>query len=279
MLSSIRLMNSGRIPLSLYDVGGLSIVLNFIECPINCSECPWESNINRRSARLVPLNIQKIIDLINQYRADIVFLHGAEPYIYVEYSIIKKIKNGAATTIGIKANPLIARGNQSFEALLDLIDVIVFEVVSNRDEIDLQIQLLQHMLGDSCIKSKHVEIMVVVEVHRDLGELITRIINGIKGSSIPINIVLTNGEYSSLDTTMINKLRERYPLIQAPLADIIEFASTLCPVCRSIAIVRRGGVVYRTSIDDLGKCRVCGYKLVSTKVKKPVKLPLDILLV
>lgn len=277
MLSSIRLVNTGRIPLSLHSVGGLSIVLNFIECPINCDWCPWESNITSRSARLIQLDIQNIITWTNNYGADTVFLHGAEPYAYVERSAIEKIKSGAATAIGMKINPLIAKDSNSFYTLLEHVDVALFEVVLN-EKADLQISSLHYMLNMPSIRSKHVEVLIVAETYRGVDNLIERVIDTTRNYGLPINIVLADSGYNPLYKIVIRK-RKEYPLIQAPIADIFEIASTPCPVCGSMLIVRRDGVVYKVNIDDWGRCSVCGSKLAVTRAKKLVKLPLNIPLV
>lgn len=278
MLSSIRLTNTGKIPLSLYCIGGLSIVMNFIECPINCSWCPWESNITSKSARLIPLNPQSIIGWANEYRADLIFLHGAEPYTYVDRSIVERIESGTAAAIGVKANPLIAKDSHSFYTIIDYVDVVVFEVVSSR-EIDAQVSSLLYMLDRLEIRSKHIEILAVAETHRDLSGVIVGLISSVKNHSIPINTVLADGRYGSAHDALMAGLRREYPLIQAPTADVIEIASTLCPVCRSMVVIRRDGVAYKVNIDDRGRCRVCGYKLTDTRTKKFVKLPVDIPLV
>ncbi|MEM0005659.1 MAG: hypothetical protein QXJ56_04355 [Ignisphaera sp.] len=275
MLSSIRLVNVERIPLSLYCIGSLAMLLNFIECPINCDRCPWESNINRRSARLLHFDVQNVIDLANRYKTDVIFLHGAEPYMYVKHDMVRKIKDETTATVGIKVNPLIAKDFSGFETFIDSIDVVVFEVVSSRD-VDIQVSLLSQMLCNSLIKSKHIEIVVVAECNRDLNGLLIEVASIVRGNNIPINVVFSSGEYSSLDVDKINRIRKEHPLVQAPVADMVELASTLCPGCRNIVVVRRSGIVYRVNVDELGRCRVCKYKLVNTKIKKPVKLPLDI---
>jgi len=46
-----------------------------------------------------------------------------------------------------------------------------------------------------------------------------------------------------------------------------------------VVIIRRGGIVYKANINDMGKCIFCGYKLANSMSKKLVKLPLDIPLV
>jgi hypothetical protein len=281
MLSSIRLTNTGKIPLSLYSVGGLSLVLNFIECPLNCDSCPWESNIGRRSARLIEFNPQIIVKLAKQYGVDIIFLHGAEPYNYISYDDVKRIKDESSIAMGFKINPLIAEGNSRFISMTNFIDVALFEIVLNSD-IELQTKSLMNIMHSSIVQFKHIEVAVVVMGGKNnLGLINTlkNVINIVKKNDIPINIVLINNMYKVFDINLINRLREEYPLIQIPTAEVFENASTICPRCKNIVIIRRGGIVYKVNIDDIGKCIFCGYKLVNSMSKKLVKLPLDIPLV
>jgi len=281
MLSSIRLTNTGKIPLSLYCVGGLSLVLNFIECPLNCDSCPWESNISKRSARLIEFNPQVVVKLAKQYDVDIIFLHGAEPYNYISYDDVKRIKDESNVAIGLKINPLIAENSSRFTSIINFIDVALFEIVLN-DDIELQTTSLMNIMHSSIAQFKHIEIAVVVVNNKNNLALINtlkNVINIIKKNDIPINIVPINNMYKVFDINLINRLREEHSLIQIPTADVFENASTICPRCKNMVIIRRDGIVYKVNINDIGKCIFCGYKLVNSMSKKLVKLPLDIPLV
>jgi len=281
MLSSIRLTNTGKIPLSLYSIGGLSLVLNFIECPLNCGSCPWESNIGRRSARLIEFNPQIVVKLAKQYDVDIIFLHGAEPYNYISYDDVKRIKDESNIAIGLKINPLIAENNSRFTSMINFIDVALFEIVLNSD-IELQTTSLMHIMHSSIVQFKHIEIAIVVMDSKDnltLIKTLKNVINIIKKNDIPINIVLIDNTYKVFDINLISRIREEHPLIQIPTAEVFENASTICPRCKNVVIIRRGGIVYKANINDMGKCIFCGYKLANSMSKKLVKLPLDIPLV
>lgn len=276
MLTSIRLSNTGKIPLSLYGIGGLSLILNFVECPIICDRCPWESNIDRRSARLIEFSVQNTISLARQYNVDLIFLHGAEPYTYISYDEVSRLRDATNIPIGLKAIPSIAVDNSNFKSLLDTIDVLLFEIVLYKN-IVRQISSLQNIIESSIVSSKHIEIVVVTNINGHLDESITCIVNAVEERGIPINILFSSDIYDLPNiNTVISRVREKYPLIQIPVSDVFEYASTPCPRCRNTVIFRRSGIVYKANLDELGRCRVCGYKLTSTKAKKLVKLPLDI---
>ncbi len=287
MIASIRVTNVEKIPLALCCIGGLALVLNFIECPLNCEFCPWESNINRRSARVVELSYNIINSYIQKYNPDILFFHGAEPY---EKNLVLEIlrrtyEHRYSLFYGVKANAEYLKQISALNKLYDIIkyiNVLLIEIIDWRDIIN-QLKNIENLIhNESSLKNIHIELVLIISTRETISKLLENSITEILKilSIFPLNIIITY-DYSIYELDKIaKKLRKISPLTQFPIANLIEFSSTFCPYCNMPIVVRSGGVVMKVSLNSDGSCKYCNRKVIMNssilKVKKFYKIPIDI---
>jgi len=287
MIASIRITNVEKIPLALCCIGGLALVLNFIECPLNCELCPWESNISRRSARILELNYDLVDNYIKRYNPDILFFHGAEPY---EKELVLEILRRAyehkySLLYGIKANAEYLKQTSALNKLYNIakyINVLLIEILDWKDIIN-QLKNIENLIyNESFLKDIHIELVLIMSSRETISKLlendITKILKEL--SILPINIITTY-DYSIYELDKIAKnLRKISPLTQFPMVNLIEFSSTFCPYCNMPIIVRSSGVLMKISLNSDGSCKYCNKKVVKNpsilKVKKLYKIPIDI---
>ncbi len=287
MIASIRLTNVEKIPLALCCISGLAIVLNFIECPLNCEFCPWESNINRKSARVLEIDPELINRLLRKYNPDILFLHGAEPYEKeLAWKILRDMhRHEIKVFYGIKVNAEYIRQTSTLKNLYDMIkyvDVLLIEIIDWRNILRQLENIEQLVTIKQLPKNTHIELALIISSKETITQLsessITEILKRL--SIFPLNVIVIY-DYSIHEIDRIAKsLRKTVSLTQFPTLHLTEYSSTLCPYCNMPLIVRNSGVTIKISLNSDGSCRYCNKKVIKDvsfyKAKKLYKVPIDI---
>lgn len=279
-ISSVYLTLVERIPLSVCCIGGLAIVVNFVQCSSGCSSCPWEANLSYRSARIVKLNLDMLLLAIDRYKPDVLFLNGGD---FWRFGHAKEILSSVSPLEILKGAKIIlcpstVQDLQQIYETIKLCDIVLVEVCECTD-VALFLDVLR-----IAVKDKHTEIAVVWDTNNIKDKLKNIIDELIKlDIYIPINIVLQQYEEASI-YQFIDSVKMSYPLIHTMYAPSSEYSSILCPRCRTPVVVRHGIQVLKISIDENCRCIYCNHKVVSTgksfcRSRKVVKIPINILLV
>ncbi|MEM1720990.1 MAG: hypothetical protein QXM82_01080 [Ignisphaera sp.] len=277
-ISVVQLMNIENIPLSLCCVSGLALVVNFIQCPVDCSKCLWESNITIRSAKTIEIGYDSINQIVNRYNPDIVFLHGGEPWRYRYTSELLLSLNKLDILKGIKVNSIFIhhRHKQDIIKVIELSDIVLIEVISNNIDIENIISLVEKIYRD-----KHVELVVIYDLCQY--KYLEAVIKLLKdhGVFIPINISLIDIDKAREVYRSIELLRKKYPLVQTINATVSEYSSVLCTKCRLPIIIREGAQVIKIELDNECRCRYCGYRVINVsknicRARKMYRLPIRI---
>lgn len=279
LISSVRVTSVEMIPLSYYCTGGLAVLVDFIECPIPCLSCPWGGNLNRRNARALALRLDELSYLASRYDPDLIFFHGGEPLLKGDLlGVAKRLKAELGARIGVKVN--LAAFQQSLSLLseaLELFDAVLLEVV----------------LAPSISAFK--ELRAAAELARLYGthkEVLLTVFDGVEGPQleealgtlppmVPVNIVFIGSVGARGKVELVDALRKRGSLIQAPFEELMDAASSLCPSCRRPVILRTSATLVKVLLDGEGRCAFCGTRVISALSKrhpnKLIKRPLNVL--
>lgn len=272
-LSSIYFGTTNKIPLSLGFVDGTAIVINFIGCSSNCSSCPWDANLDMRSARIVKWCGNEFVSVFDMYKPDMVFLNGGDFWRYKGLDKVLAVVTSLDTVKGSKIIPLNAPNDvlSNMFRVIEISDIVLVEV--NRL---VDMKLFENILRNFAV-NKHFEIVLVEEDPasiESLADTTIEIVTGL-GLLIPLNIVS-----DILDTALIHKsmsrLREKYPLIHTLWTDLTEYSSVICPYCKMPVVARSGAQIVKMAIDNECRCKYCGNKIISSsrgycRSRKPVK--------
>jgi len=279
-IASITLINVEKIPLAFCCSGGVAININFIECPLPCDYCPWEANLDSRSAQKVNVETTYLVELITKYNPDLVMLHGGEPYKKNGVTdLLKELHRLRNTSIGMKINSvLIPKEKILLQQIAQYIDVALIEVVDiHNDEINYG-ELIS-FLNFLTENNKHVEIVYITTLRNAVDvfhKFVDALKNLLKTKTIPLNFVFAN-DFMELSKKLyiIDWLRKMGIIVQAPMEDVVEIASTSCISCQNPIIVRQGGHLFKLNIKSDKSCKYCGYKYNVFKFpKKIITLPL-----
>jgi len=277
-ISSIYLETIDRVPLSLCLIGGITLNINFIECSYECFFCPWEANLNIRSANVVNINIEHLALAIHRYKPDLVFLNGGDFWRFeniddfTQEILDFRIPKGLKIVLPTPAYPLSHR----IDCFAELFDVILVEVNSFSD-ISTTYSFIEKFVND-----KHVEVIVVAENLKAVKDKVKGLVNNLLKKSIYVPINMFINEYDEVEFYgFIDSVKTMYPLIHSLLLKISECSSILCPRCRNPVVVRQGFQLLKTSIGNDCRCKYCGSKVVTSSkslciAKRVVKIPIRI---
>lgn len=266
-----------RIPLSLFCPGGLAIVINFVGCLCKCDveRCPWDANLDPRSVRITRLSSQEISSLVSRYRPDLVFFHGAEPYLYNAFPHLVKSLSGV--NIGVKVCArMLPKFLNYYNKFLQEIQYIVLliEIIDLND-----VEILNNHL-DVLSSSKFIfEFAVLAEDQVKLHQMMSRIINVITThglNSVAINLVPTSARLSEEQVLhLVTTFREKFTHIYVPSSYISELASVLCHKCRLPIVVRRNYTVIKLNVGEQGTCKYCHSKVLTCVARHKLRMPLE----
>jgi organic radical activating enzyme len=286
-LSSITLQNVEKVPLAFCAPGGLAISLIFIECPLQCEECPWEAHLSRRSAVTLNIDHAQILDLIHRFSPDIVMLHGGEPYNQRNVKkLIETLRKHIHSCIGIKANiPFVFSSLDNFNEILQHIDLILFEVTDKIAEHYLikenDLKVVRSFLEKLYDYGKQIEFVAVIKNENSIDPII-RFVSSLSETLtrflIPFNIIFSENISFDKKINIVDSIRKLNVIVQAPLEPSTELASTFCVSCKNPIIVRQGGFLIRGAVDQ-GKCKYCGFRYTNIRpakriMKRPIELQL-----
>ncbi|MEM3980747.1 MAG: hypothetical protein QXF79_05785 [Ignisphaera sp.] len=278
-ISSIYLTNIERIPLSMCCIGGTAININFIQCSYGCFYCPWESQIDARSARVINLDLEILTTALTKYKPDVVFLNGGDLWRFADdvKNILSKIK-GIDVLKGVKVIACPAPKN-IVDAMLDLIkncDIVLVEI-GKCYSISLIYEIVNHIDN-----SKHLEFVVVGknlnEVENIVGILIEEFVT--RSFYVPLNLIPNQFDENSI-YSFINRVRLKYPLIHTTHSKSSEYSSILCPSCRLPVVVKQGINVINVYLDENCRCKFCKNDVVSIgrnicRARRKIKIPINI---
>ena len=279
-ISSIYIASTDKVPLSLCFIGGLALNINFIECSYRCSFCPWEANLDLRSANVVTPDFDQLKLVIQKYKPDLLFLNGGDfwRFEFID-SFIEKVL-GFDILKGLK----IVSPNQYYKFIdkmmniLEFFDVVLIEVNIFSD-IFIACSIVERF-----IRSKHFEIVVVSNNLDNVENKVKELVNRLTESSIyiPINLLVQYFDELKL-YTFIDSIRTVYPLIYTSEARTSEHSSILCPRCRNPVVVKQGDQLLKISLDNYCRCKYCGFKVISSDrnlciarriFKIPIRIPI-----
>ena len=274
MIAAVVISNVERIPLTLSYPGGIALIIAFINCPQQCKKCPWNANLSNKNAKVIELSPSNLINLVKRYNPDIVFFHGAEPYLYpYSKSLLTAIRREFGNLcIGMKIIPSIAFKNLFvLNQIVNLIDIILVEVI-DIESIEA-LTKLKYLFEDM-----HLEIVILINIDNihHIEEFVVMLSNMFKNKIVPINLILAEEVISnSLLLKIIDKLRNIYPFISIPSSPSTDLASILCPRCKTYVILRQSFITMKINTNSEGKCKYCGYKCILRLPKKIVKIPIE----
>jgi organic radical activating enzyme len=286
-LSSITLQNVEKVPLAFCAPGGLAISLNFIECPLQCEECPWEAHLSRKSAVTLNIDHAQILNFIHKFSPDVVILHGGEPYIQRNVKkLIETLRKHFHSCIGIKANiPFVFSSLNNFNEVLQHIDLILFEVTDRIVEHYLikenDLKIVRSFLEKLRDYGKQIEFVAVIKKENSINsmvEFVSSLSETLRRFLIPFNIIFSENISFDKKINVVDSIRKLSVIVQAPLEPSTELASTFCVSCRNPIIVRQGGVLIKSAVDQ-GKCKYCGFRYTNMRpakriMKRPIELQL-----
>ena len=282
-ISSVYLTNVENIPLSLCCIGGLAIVVKYIQCPYDCRFCPWESNLNIRSARVLDVDQEVFSELLKKYRPDIVFLCGGKPWLYNVSSELASVASNNGVFVGVKllTCPVDSDELKLMQSFSKLCDIVLVEVTGCTD-IDLAFSLV----NENVSQGKHVEVVVVGQGIDEVSQIIKDVVHRVLNAKIvlPINILVETSKNVHQLYKFIDTIRGIYPLIHSLSTPASEFASILCPKCLIPVVVRSGTRLIKMSLDESCRCGYCKNEVVSScriicKAKMQIKVPVNIALI
>lgn len=261
-------------------ISGLVVAINFVQCSLSCSFCPWEANLGPRSARIVDLDLDMLLTAIERYKPELIFFSGGDFWYsksvkdFLEPVLELEILKGAKLVIP----PSTSYDFQQLSETANLFDVILLEVCEFTD-VTAFLDVIEIVVRD-----KHTEVVIVWNTS-DIANRANAIICELasRGIYVPINIVLHQYEEKLLHQ-FIDSARKNYPLVHAIYAPSSEYSSILCPKCRIPVVVRHGVQVLKISVDENCRCMYCGHKVISTgkafcRSRKIVRIPINIPLV
>lgn len=272
-ISSAQIINVEKIPLSLCCISGIALVVNVIECPLNCEKCPWESNLNSRSARIVQLDLDTIENTIKKYKPDILFIHGGEPWRY-DYVINFLFSLGSLDILkGIKINGMFINQILDLIKFVDVVDIILIEITSSDINLTNFLKFIEKIQY-----TKHVEIVAIYDAckYECLHSLIDYLTNN--KIIVPINIVTIDENNVDL---IVDKLRKKYLYIHTINSTISEYSSILCANCGLPMIVRENYQVIKINLDEECRCKYCKHRAIKSeknicKARKIHRIPITI---
>ena len=284
-LSSIILQNVEKVPLAFCAPGGLAISLNFIECPLQCEECPWEAHLSRRSAVTLNVDHAQILNFIHRFSPDVVVLHGGEPYNQRNVKkLVETLRNHFRSCIGIKANiPFVFSSLNNFNEVLQYVDLILFEVTDRIVEHYLikenDLKIVRGFLEKLHDYRKQIEFVAVIKNENSIDsmiEFVSSLSEILRRFLIPFNIIFLENISFDKKINVIDSIRKLNVIAQAPLEPSTELASTFCISCKNPIIVRQGGFLIRSALDQ-GKCKYCGFRYTNIRpAKKTMKRPIEL---
>ncbi|MEM0026323.1 MAG: 4Fe-4S cluster-binding domain-containing protein [Ignisphaera sp.] len=279
-VASISLVNVEKIPLSFCCSGGIAMAINFIECPLSCTICPWEANLDHKSSQVLNIGLHDIIELVNKYNPDLVMLHGGEPYKKSEVNeLVKELNNLHTLHIGMKINGIFLKDEKiRINQISEYVDIVLIELIDYHSNI-VDHEELSSFLSSLIREGKHIEIVFVITSNRyPINMFITSMKDLLITQKIPLNILFASNGFSVNEKlSIVDKYRNENIIVQAPLESVAELASTFCISCRNPIIVRQGGYMLRLNIKSDKTCKYCGYKYNVFKFPKRVaSIPLTI---
>ena len=275
--ASVLVTTCDRIPLSLFCPGGLAIVINFVGCPYRCNIecCPWDADLEPKNARTIKLPSQEISSLVSKYNPDLVFFHGAEPYLYSGF--LDLIKALSEVNAGVKVHAkLLPRFLSYYDKLLqELRSLVLLIEVTNLSDIETLHNYL-HVFSSS---KTVLEFVILAQDYIRLHQILLRLINTIvvhrlRSTAInivPISTLLTEEQIFHLVTT----LREKFIHIYVPSSHISELASVYCHKCRLPIVVRRNYTVIKFNIGKQGECKYCHSKVLTCVAQHKLRILLE----
>ena len=265
-----------RIPLSLFCPGGLAIVINFVGCLCGCNveNCPWDANLNPRNTRIAKLSPREISSLVSKYKPDLVFFHGAEPYLYSNFLDLIKALSGVNVGVKVCARLIpkflshhgkFLREFQSLVLLIEIIDLNDIEILHN---------YLHALLNSKFI----LEFAILAEDQAKLHQIILHLVDTVvihKLNSVAINLVPTSSLSEEEMLYLVTAFREKFIHIYVPSSHILELASVLCHKCRLPIVVRRNHTVIKLNIEGQGVCKYCHSKVLTCVAQHRLRIPLE----
>jgi len=275
--ASVLVTTCDRIPLSLFCPGGLAIVINFVGCPCKCNieHCPWDADLEPKSVRIVRLSSREISSLVSKYSPDLLFFHGAEPYLYSGFlDLIKELNK---VNVGVKVHAkLLPRFLSYYNELLQELKslVLLIEVTDLSD-----VEVLHNHLCTFPNSKIILEFVILAQDQTKLHQTTLRLVNtivvhGLSSTAInlvPSSTLLTEEQMLHLVTT----LRKKFVHIYIPSSHISELASVLCHKCRLPIVVRRNYTVTKLNIGKQGECKYCHSKVLTCVAQHRLRVLLE----
>ncbi len=266
--ASVVLQNVDRVPLSLNYVGGIALTINFVECPSQCTECPWSANLDRRVAKILDLGVlsERIQSILHRSNPDVVVLHGADPLLEPRVQDLISTLRRCNARLCIKIRALLAEKEDL--NILNPLDIALLELV---DEHDLEV--LAHSLKLLEDRTSNIEYVLLVHDFNTANTMI----HGLATRNLlrhPLNIVLVKDVNILRLASIIDKVRKTYIHVYVPLAPSTDLASVQCPKCRMYVVLRRSGVVAKSRLKG-AYCDYCGTQVLRNVAKRIVKVPIE----
>lgn len=277
-ISSIYLTNVENIPLSLCRISGTTIVINFVQCDLDCMFCPWDVNASIHSSRIINVHTETILNAVEKYKPDIIFFNGGNPWRYAISKMILSTLPRSSTLIGVKVISYLSN-EQDYNLMLgfvELCDIILVEI-NRYTNVNLFLNIVEKY-----IKDKHIETVIIGDIN-NVSNNIDVIINNLisRRILIPINLVLDPSQDRIISYRFVYMAKKKYPIIYVTSSPSTEFSSILCPNCNRPIVVRSHREVIKLSLDNYCRCIYCYHKVISTEkniciTKRPVKIPIKI---
>ena len=247
------------IPLSLYAPGGLALTVWFGGCRGDCPWCPWGADAPPQTLRRLRLSRDMLLDLVRRNSPDLLFFHGADSYVL---NWLLSMARDVSSLVPVGFKVAAPRIDTAIELLKPFAAVMLVELTSNDDP-----GLLNTLQGYLQGTSMHIEAVMVLPPKEELiREMLTSVRDVCRGLStpIPINIVPPGNVNELALLSYMDSIRKA-GCINTVVAGsrISELSTVFCPHCKRPVVIRHGYWVIDLKLDEHGRCKYCGAKVVS----------------
>jgi len=258
--ASLVLTLSEGIPLSCTLPGARAIVVNCVGCPgCDLAECPWGASVDPRISKRVELH--DLIKVLKRgYSIELVFFRCInDTPSETLLSMLNEARSMKRFFVGFSVH--VAYIDRVLD-LLKNVDIVQVVVTPRYIEAlnDIYSRLRNYVLSV-------MEIAIVVEpktleyIHRFLGSMKNNTID------VPATVIPTEDIDPRRYSSLIDAVRKLIPLTSDPLSPMTDIASVICPRCRGYVILRVSGSILKLNVDEHGRCKYCGNKVVTLVTK------------
>ena len=261
MPSSLILTLSEGVPLSCTLPGARTIVVNCVGCEGCDLECPWGAAIDPSIAKQISIQDLKKV-LKRGGSIELVFFRciNGEP----SDELAKMLSFVYSTKLwylgmSLHVSKLTKHRNTISEA-----NVLQIVLTPKHIELIQEVPRYTHSLKSI------IELCIVIDP-KSL-DAIRGFFASLKRSGFtldyPATILPTEEIEPRRYTDAVNLMRTVIPLLSDPLSPITDIASIVCPRCGGYAVLRVSGSILKLNIDEEGRCRYCGNKVVTIAAKR-----------